>query len=496
MRISIKIKHSIFLALLLSLKVFALSILVLKGVKNEHVMQYEEIFASYGKTANLYINERYFSKGLDSYKQFLEENGKELADYINRLINRPVIIYDIDGNIVGSTLPAKSETETSGAISYALEGKIAYMVEGNLLYYFTPLIIRNEQAGVIQISYSLKQYEDYYNKIRHIFIVVGTAVLIFGFIVAVMYFNSFSNGILKLKNYSDIIKNGNYQIPVLKRRDELGELSEGIYYMSCRIRDNIENMRQEERKLKLAVEKLSKLEKEQKRFIGNITHEFKTPLTSIKAYLDLISMYPEDANLLEQAREVIGKETLRLESMVDKVLHLSALEKYDFELNKEKVEISELIETICSNMKGRMEKLGIRLEMQLEKAYVLADRESMNHILVNVLDNAIKYNTDQGRIFVRCFKQGDNVHIEVENTGGYIPEEERKKIFEPFYRLDKNRSRQTGGTGLGLALVKELVIKQGGTIEVKDSDKVKTTFLIVFPLDENTCTRDENGNII
>ena len=480
MRISIKIKHSIFLALLLSLTVLVLSILVLKGIKNEHMLQYEEILASYGKTANLYVNELYFSKGIDSYKQFLGENGEELVGYINRLINRPVVIYDIDGNIVGTTLPGKSETDVSGAISYALKGKIAYMAEEKLLYYFTPLIIRSEQAGVIQISYSLKQYEDYYNKIRYIFIVVGTVVLVLGFIVAVMYFNSFSNGILKLKNYSDMIKNGNYQIPVLKRRDELGELSEGIYYMSCRIHDNIENMKGEERKLRLAVEKLSKLEKEQKRFIGNITHEFKTPLTSIKAYLDLISMYPDDTNLLEQAKEVIGKETLRLESMVDKVLHLSALEKYDFELSMEKVEISELLETICDNMKGRMARLGIRLEMQLEKAYVLADRESMNHILVNVLDNAIKYNIEQGRISVRCFKQDDKVHIEVENTGGYIPEEEREKIFEPFYRLDKNRSRQTGGTGLGLALVRELVIKQGGTIKVKDSDTVKTTFLIVF----------------
>jgi signal transduction histidine kinase len=132
-------------------------------------------------------------------------------------------------------------------------------------------------------------------------------------------------------------------------------------------------------------------------------------------------------------------------------------------------------------MKGRMERLGINLEMKLEKANILADRENMTHILVNVLDNAIKYNTDQGKISVKCFKEDDYAHIEVENTGAYIPEEERDKVFEPFYRLDKNRSRQTGGTGLGLALVKELVIKQGGTIRIKDSDIHKTTFLIIFP---------------
>lgn len=481
MRISIKIKHSIFLAMLLSLTIFVLSVLVLNGIRNEHILQYEEILASYSSTANLYVNELYLSKGIDSYKQFLKDNGGEMVDYINRLIKRPVVIYDPDGNPVAATLPGKSEIDVNKAISYALKGKIAYVVEDSLLYYFTPLFMHGEQVGVIQISYSLKQYEDYYNKIRYTFIVVGAVVLILGFIIAVLYFNSFSNGILKLKNYSDMIKNGNYRIPVLRRRDELGELSEGIYYMSCRIRDNIEDMKEEQNKLKLAVEKLSKLEKEQRRFIGNITHEFKTPLTSIKAYLDLISMYPEDMNLLEQAKGVIEKETLRLENMVDKVLHLSALEKYDFEQDIQRIELSELIDTICRNMKGRMDRLNIKLEMKLEKAYVLADNESMNHIMVNVLDNAIKYNLQHGKISVRCFKRDDCVHIEVENTGNYIPEEEWEKVFEPFYRVDKNRARQTGGTGLGLSLVKELVTKQGGTIKIKESDTVKTTFLIIFP---------------
>jgi len=481
MRISIKIKHSIFLALLLSLTVFVLSVLVLDEIKNEHVLQYESILASYGKTANLYANELYFSKGIDSYQQFLKNNGEELADYINRLINRPIVIYDIDRNQVGTTLPTTSEIDVSDTLPYAVDGMVAYMVDGSLTYYLTPLIIRGEQVGVIQISYSLKKYEDFYNKTRYTFIVAGAIVLILGFIVAVVYFNSFTNGILKLKSFSDMIKSGNYKVPVLKRRDELGELSQGIYYMSSRIHENIENMHKEQRKLNLAIEKLSKLEKEQKRFIGNITHEFKTPLTSIRAYLDLISMYPEDLELLKQAKEVIGKETLRLGNMVDKVLHLSALEKYDFEQDIKRIEISQLIEGICSNMKGRMDKLGISLEVDLEDVYILADKENMNHILVNVLDNAIKYNIHEGRISVKCFKLNDNAYIEVENTGAYIPQEERDKVFEPFYRVDKTRSRQTGGTGLGLALVKELAIKQGGTINIKKSDADKTTFLMFFP---------------
>lgn len=481
MRISIKIKHSVFLALLLSLTVFLLSVLVLDGIRKEHTIEYEDILSSYSKTANLYINELYFTKGVASYQQFLIDDGEEMASYINKLINKQVVIYDINGNKVGTTLPVTSKADVSEVLSYAAKGKVAYQVEENMLYYLTPLFIRSEQAGVIQFSYSIKHYKDSYNKTRSTFIVVGALVLILSFLVAALYFNSFTNGILKLKAISDMIKNGNYSVPMLKRRDELGDLSEGIYYMSCQIHDNIENMNEEHKKLSLAVEKLTKLEKEQKRFIGNISHEFKTPLTSIRAYLDLVSMYPEDSKLLEQAKDVIDKETSRLCNMVDKVLKLSELEKYNFEQDLRRLEISELIEAISSNMKGRMERLGINLEMKLEKVYILADRENIIHILVNVLDNAIKYNLDQGRISVKCFNQANFAHIEVENTGVRIPEEEREKVFEPFYRIDKNRSRQTGGTGLGLALVKELVIKQGGTIRVKDSNTEKTAFLIIFP---------------
>ena len=169
MRISIRIKHSIFLALLLSLTIFVLSILVLNGIRNEHRLQYEDILASYGSTSNLYVNELYLSKGIDSYRKFLRDNGEELVDYINRLINRPVVIYDLEGNSVAATLPGKSEIDINSAISYALKGKISYFVEDNLVYYFTPLFIRGEQVGVIQISYSLKSYDNFYNKIRFTF---------------------------------------------------------------------------------------------------------------------------------------------------------------------------------------------------------------------------------------------------------------------------------------------------------------------------------------
>nr|WP_243414759.1 HAMP domain-containing sensor histidine kinase [Sporosalibacterium faouarense] len=241
-------------------------------------------------------------------------------------------------------------------------------------------------------------------------------------------------------------------------------------------------MKKEQENLRLAVNKLSQLEKQQKQFIGNVTHEFKTPLTSVKAYIDLLEMYPDDEELLKTAKTNIKNETQRLYEMVEKVLELSSLEKYDFEFNKEKIDVKESILQVLNSLKGKMDKFGINLETELTKAYVEADKDSMIIILVNLMDNAIKYNKTRGNISVKSYVKDNQVIIEIADTGIGIPEKVVNKIFQPFFTVDKNRSRQNGGTGLGLALVKNQVEIQGGSISLVDTSSKGSTFRISFPL--------------
>jgi signal transduction histidine kinase len=212
-----------------------------------------------------------------------------------------------------------------------------------------------------------------------------------------------------------------------------------------------------------------------------VTHEFKTPLTSIKAYLDLLEMYPDDDELLETAQTNIKSETERLYEMVDKVLQLSTLEKYDFEYNPEKIEIKQITSSVLQSLSGKMNKFGIKLEAELTEAYVNADKDSIIIILVNLLDNAIKYNKIDGKIFVKNYIHEEQVYIEIIDTGIGIPKEAVTRVFEPFYTVDKNRSRQSGGAGLGLSLVKKYIDKQGGSIKLINSDDNGTTFRISFP---------------
>lgn len=376
-------------------------------------------------------------------------------------------------------------------MDYALQNKIAYHEQGETLLYAAPLDGPDGQMGAVWIQYPVQSYHEFYTRILQLFIWAGITVVALSFILGYLFYNRFAVAITRLKRSADSIREGNYitESPV-RRKDELGELGQGIYYMSTSIQQNITAMHAEQQKLQLAIEKLQALEQQQKQYIGNISHEFKTPLTSIKAYVELLDMYKDDPQLLDDATSNIGKETERLYEMVEKVLHLSALEKYDFENQAEDVEVSALLEDACGRMRGKAEKFALNMELDLEPAVIRSDRESLMHIFINMLDNAIKYNIPDGVIRVKSELQMQERQavIRIYNSGTPIPAEAREKIFEPFYTVNKDRARKTGGTGLGLSLVKQFVEKQGGTITLLPSSTSDSqngegvTFQLVFPL--------------
>ncbi len=481
MRTSIKMKFSIFLAILLLLTVFILSLLVLNGIKKNQQVQYEQNFARQAQIANLYFMQTILAEPNKIPETFLASKGKEFAEQLELISGQPVVLYDWTGTAVNKKITPAEVQNIKRTLEFALNNKTAYLVEKDSLYYLTPLKAGNEQVGVVQFYYSLSGNLEFYNQIRQLFLYIGGGIFLLSFILAYVYFNSFANVIIRLEKTVDRIREGDYETLILKRRDELGRLSEGIHAMSARIRKTIGDMEEEQRKLTLAVNKLSLLDRQQKQFIGNVTHEFKTPLTSIKAYIDLMEMYPEDESLLETAKESIKSETAQLYEMVVKVLQLSALEKYEFEYNREKIEVREMLLAVLNSLKGKFEKFEIKLETGLTEAYVEADKDSLLIVLMNLMDNAIKYNKTGGSISVKNYLENNQVVIEIADTGIGIPEELAAKIFEPFYTVDKNRSRQNGGVGLGLSLAKKHAETQGGSIALAKTDKDGTIFRVTFP---------------
>lgn len=483
MKTSIKYKSAIFLALLLMLALSVSSLLVLQGIAANQQRSYERLLSRQADIAGIYMLQDYAKTDYENPEAYLRSRGYELARQIGKLTATQVVIYDMSGAEIGNSSPGLSSADTKETLQYALQNKTAYQIIGEELYYLAPIVIANNQSAVVQLYYSLQQDKLFFSNIRNLFFAVGMAVFLLSFVLGYVYFSKITNIIYKLKLAVDQIKLGNFKgVPEVKRRDELGDLGQGIFFMSSTIEKNIEAMRAEQQKLTLAVEKLKALEQQQRLFIGNVTHEFKTPLTVVKAYIDLMEMYPEDENLLRVAKENISKETDRLHQMVEKTLQLAALEKYEFELDMQRLELGKLLDEICDRLEGKMQKQGLKLYKDIKPVRIYGDRESMFQIFVNLLDNAIRYNRPKGEIFVKSYIEENTAVIEIGDTGIGIPEDSIHKIFEAFYTVDKNRSREFGGTGLGLALVKQLVEKHKGAIAIKDTGEAGTTFLIKFPL--------------
>ncbi|MGD0033998.1 ATP-binding protein [Paenibacillus illinoisensis] len=493
MRVSIKLKFSVFLAALLILTVGVLSSLVLRGIERNQQSQIEGILSQQTRLVNLNVRQAYYTEAIRlETDAFLKQNGRRLAQELANSTGLPIALYDMNGTQVGSSITPGESLEIQETLNYALQNKIAYREQGDTLLYAAPLDGPDGQMGAIWMQYSVQSYHEFYARILQLFLWAGIAVVVLSFILGYLFYNRFAVAITKLKKSADSIREGEYisESPV-KRKDELGELGQGIYYMSTSIQQNITGMHAEQQKLQLAIEKLQALEQQQKQYIGNISHEFKTPLTSIMAYVELLDMYRDDPQLLEDASSNIGKETERLYEMVEKVLHLSALEKYDFENQAEDVEVGALLEDACGRMRGKAEKFALRMELDIQPSVIRSDRESLMHIFINLLDNAIKYNVPGGIIRVQSEQrpQTREAVIRIYNSGLPIPEEAREKIFEPFYTVNKDRARKTGGTGLGLSLVKQFVEKQGGTItllpgEMKNEEG--TTFQLVLPLADSS----------
>ncbi|WP_379128315.1 sensor histidine kinase [Paenibacillus sp. sgz500958] len=486
MRVSIKLKFSLFLALLLILAVSVLSVIVLRGVERNQQAQTEGYLAQHVKTVNLRVKQAYYTGTRLTPKVFMKQRGRELAGELADFTGLEVVLYDAQGEQTGTSVqgnPRPDSPDVKEALGYALHNKIAYQSAGDTLLYLAPLQGPDQQMGVVQLQYSLKSSQSFLHTLQNLFLTTGAAVLLLSFVIGYLYFNRAAVAIGRLKRSAEQIRQGEYiPEPPFRRRDELGELAQGIYFMSREIESNIAAKDEEQRKLQLAVQKLQALEQQQKQYIGNISHEFKTPLTSIKAYVDLLNMYDDDPKLLKDAKVSIAKETQRLYEMVEKVLQLTALERYDFESQAEVLEVAEILRDISGRMKGKAERFGITLTLDVHPAHIWADKESLMHIFINLLDNAIKYNVPNGSVHIRSEVREGKVWITILDSGIGIPDEAREKIFEPFYTVNRDRSRQSGGTGLGLSLVRNLVEKQNGDIILLEPEGKGSAFQLSFPL--------------
>ncbi|WP_175990797.1 two-component system histidine kinase PnpS [Bacillus sp. Marseille-Q1617] len=228
------------------------------------------------------------------------------------------------------------------------------------------------------------------------------------------------------------------------------------------------------------ITELKNLEQMRKDFVANVSHELKTPITSIKGFSEtLLDGAMKDEETLKSFLEIILTESDRLQSLIQDLLELSKIEKHGFELSLEKQEVSELVGEVLPILKDRAEKKGITIHTRFESnGEAEIDTYRLKQVFINLISNAIVYTPKGGDVTIAITEDKEKVHVSIKDNGIGISEEELPRIFERFYRVDKARSRNSGGTGLGLAIVKHIIEAHEGKIEVESEVNKGTTFTV------------------
>ena len=218
-----------------------------------------------------------------------------------------------------------------------------------------------------------------------------------------------------------------------------------------------------------------------KEFSANVSHELKTPLTSISGYAEIMKngmVRPQDIPLFS---ERIYKEARRLITLVEDIIKLSKLDEESVELEKQDVDLYELTREIISRLSPQASQKSIRMEVTGEPVKYFGIRQILDEMIYNVCENAIKYNNEYGRVSVWVGNTLDGPKITVSDTGIGIPEEHHERIFERFYRVDKSHSKERGCTGLGLSIVKHGALLHGAKVSVESTPGRGTRIEMQFP---------------
>lgn len=215
-------------------------------------------------------------------------------------------------------------------------------------------------------------------------------------------------------------------------------------------------------------------------FTANVSHELKTPLTSISGYSELIENGIATGDDVQRFAKEIHKSSNRLLTLINDIIRLSELDVTTEDIMEE-LDISEMAANSVEMLQMAAEKHQVRISFSGEKQMVMANRQMMDELIYNLCDNAIRYNNPGGRVDVSVYREVDRIVLEVKDNGIGIPEKDQERIFERFYRVDKSRSKSTGGTGLGLAIVKHIIaLHDNVRLELRSKLGEGTTVYVYF----------------
>jgi two-component system sensor histidine kinase VicK len=230
-----------------------------------------------------------------------------------------------------------------------------------------------------------------------------------------------------------------------------------------------------------------KIEKMQKEFVANVSHELKTPITTIKSYAEtLIDGAIEEPTIAKEFLNVINSESDRMSRLVSDLLKLSRMDYEKTNWAKEKLNVNEMIKDVYMKLRivAKNKNIKIHIERIPEEITIFFAKDGFEQILLNIAGNSVKYTPKQGNIWINATEENNNVIISIKDDGIGIPKEDQSRIFDRFYRVDKARTRQMGGTGLGLSIAKQIAEAHDSIIVVNSEVQKGTEIKIIIPVFE------------
>ncbi len=220
-------------------------------------------------------------------------------------------------------------------------------------------------------------------------------------------------------------------------------------------------------------------------FSANVSHELKTPLTSILGYAEIIKNGMVKSEDIPRFAERIYNEANHLIALIDDIIKLSRLDENNIDIPRKRVNLLELSKKVCARLETQAREKGVIISVSGQNGFVFGIEEILEQMIYNLCDNAVKYNRENGRVDVNISQNEKEVVLTVSDTGIGIPKEHQTRVFERFYRVDKSRSNRTGGTGLGLSIVKHGAMHHNARIELESQPGHGTTIRVIFPAPHN-----------
>lgn len=396
------------------------------------------------------------------------EAVKAQLDALNTYLDATIWIINPSGRMVlDSSSPVDVENEivvenfdpTITAGSYYTVGKFFNTFEEDMLSVFAPITADYKVKGYVVIHCSMENIRASADSLLNISYIMLVILFLLSLIILIFFTEIVYIPLRKITEATEQYASGNmhYEFTV-ESEDEIGYLAATLSYMASEI---------------------ARTEDDQKKFVANVSHDFRSPLTSIKGYLEAMIDGTIPPEMHEKYLLIVLNETERLTKLTNSLLTLNNLNTKGMLLNRIDFDINTVIRNVAASFEGTCRQKAIAIELVLtgDEMFVVADMEKIQQVLYNLLDNAIKFSHHDSVIKLETNEKHNKVFISVKDSGIGIPKDDLKLIWDRFYKSDLSRGKDKKGTGLGLSITKEIIQAHGEHINVISTEGVGTEFI-------------------